>query len=149
VQLLPERTASVSRTDVRHVRVVVAGPVGVRGSQAFPPAPAEAVDAVARNRRLVARLQRTDPALPTDLGWETVDVVELALRGAGRTDAEGAWVGELSSPVDIPLATPGDSDDWRVTIEEWELLLGDPADLGVGGAGEWERRLVYADEVPL
>lgn len=149
VQLLPERTASVSRTDVRHVRVVVAGPVGIRGSKDFPPAPADAVDAVARNRRLVARLQRTDPALPTDLGWETVDVVELALRGAGRTNAEGAWVGELSAPVDIPLATPGDSDDWRVTIEEWELLLGDPADLGVGGAGEWERRLVYADEVPL
>lgn len=149
VQLLPERTASVSRTDARHVRVVVSGPVGVRGSKDFPPAPADAVDAVARNRRLVARLQRTDPAVPTDLGWETVDVVELVLRGAGRTTAEGAWVGELRAPVDIAVATPGDSADWRVAIEEWEQLLGDPADLGAGGPGEWERRLVYADEVAL
>ncbi len=28
-------------------------------------------------------------------------------------------------------------------------LLGDPADLGSNGPGEWERRLLYADEVAL
>ncbi|CAN5916265.1 hypothetical protein BH23ACT10_BH23ACT10_08340 [soil metagenome] len=149
VQLLPERTLSVARTDERHVRVVVSGPVGIRGSTQFPPATVEAATVVARNRRLVARLQRTDSALPTDLGWETVHAVELELRGAGRTAAEGAWVGELRAPVDIPLAKPGERDDWRITVEEWELLLGDPADLGIRGPGQWERRLAYADEVPL
>lgn len=149
VQLLPERTASVSRTDARHVRVVVSGPFGIRGGTDFPPQPADANDAVRRNRRLVARLQRARPDIPTDLGWETVDSIDLQLRGSGRTAAEGAWVGELNSPTNIPVRKPGNREDWRVTLEEWELLEGDPADLGEGGPGVWESRLVYADEVTL
>jgi len=152
VQLLPERTASVSRTDIRHVRVVVSGSVGTRGgakSEKFPPPALIADEAVRRNRTLVARLQRTDPNLPTDLGWDTVDTVVLEVRGAGRTTAEAAWVGELASPVNIPLRKPGESARWRVAIEEWELLRGDPADLGEGGPRITERRLIYADEVAL
>jgi hypothetical protein len=152
VQLLPERTASVSRTDVRHVRVVVSGSVGTRGGdedETFPPPLLEYNAAVLRNRRLIARLQRVDPDLATDLGWRTVDAVELVIRGYGRTEAEAGWVGELSSPVDIPLRTPGSNARWRVTIEEWELLLGDPADLGEHGPREEERRLIYADELLL
>ena len=152
VQLLPERTASVSRTDMRHVRVVVSGPVGTRGGGAdepFPPPPAIAEEAVRRNRRVVARLQRVDPNIPTDLGWDTVDTVELRLRGAGKTIAEAAWVGELASPVNIKLRKPGENKKWRVAIEEWEILLGDPADLGEEGPRQAERRLVYAEEIAL
>jgi hypothetical protein len=55
-----------------------------------------------------------------------VDTVELIVRGAGRTSAEAAWVGGLTSPEDIPLARPGENADFRVLIEEWELLPGDP-----------------------
>ncbi len=149
VQLLPERTASVSRTDDRHVRVVVSGAVGLRGTKTFPPPAATAAEAVARNRRLVARLQRVDPLVDTDLGWETVDTVELALRGAGTSGSEGAWVGELEAPEVIPVATPGAGDEWRIVVEEWERLLGDRADLGGRGPRRWEHRLVYADEVTL
>jgi hypothetical protein len=152
VQLMPERNASVSRTDIRHVRVVVSGPVGTRGGSAeesFPPPRDTAPEAIRRNRRVVARLQKLDPNFPTDLGWDTVDTVELEVRGVGRTAAEAAWVGELAAPEDIPLAKPGNQPEWRVTIEEWEQLLGDRADLGERGPREWERRLIYADEVSL
>ena len=152
LQLMPERTASVSRTDIRHVRVVVSGPVGTRGGSAeetFPPPRSDAPEVIRRNRRVVARLQKLDPNIPTDLGWDTVDTVELVVRGAGRTTAEAAWVGELAAPEDIPLAKPGGIPEWRVTIEEWEQLLGDKADLGERGPREWERRLIYADEVGL
>ncbi len=142
VQVTPERTTSVARTDDRHVRVVVSGPVGTT-------VPADVADAIALNRTVVARLQRQDPALPTDLGWETVDVATLSVRGQGRTAHEAAWVGSLTSPVVLPVARPGEGHGWRVTVEEWERLPGDPADLGQEGPQVWERRLVYADEVAL
>ena len=152
VQLLPERTTSVSRTDVRHVRVVVSGPVGTRGGgkdESFPPPALLADEAVRRNRVVVARLQKVDPNIPTDLGWDTVSTVELRVRGAGRTNAEAAWVGELASPTNIRLRKPGSNPTWRVAIEEWELLRGDPDDLGERGPRITERRLIYADEIPL
>jgi hypothetical protein len=152
VQLLPERTASVSRTDVRHVRVVVSGAVGTRGGgkdEKFPPPALTADESIRRNRRVVARLQRVDPNIPTDLGWDTIDTVELRVRGTGRTNAEAAWVGELASPVNIPLKKPGSGSKWRVAVEEWELLRGDRADLGERGPRVTERRLIYADEILL
>jgi hypothetical protein len=168
VQLTPERTASVSRTDTRHVRVVVSGPVGVRNPPAdpqvevgtFPLSPVELAKWVRMNRLMVARLQRRDPDIPTDLGWETVDVVELDVRGTGRNAATGvadpvqaAWVGSLTAPRNLSLRRPGFLPNWRVTIEEWERLPGDPADLGFVGTAApppvWEHRLIYADEIGL
>lgn len=152
VQLTPVRTTSVSRTDDRHVRVVVSGPVGVR-SPTFPTATGELGAAVSANRQVVARLQRRDPAIPTDLGWETVAVTPLAVRGRGEgtPDFEVAWVGALASPVVVPLARPGANPGWRVTVEEWELLPGDPVPGATGTVllPVWERRLVYADEIEL
>jgi hypothetical protein len=153
-QLLPERTASVSRTDVRHARVVVSGAIGTRGpAESFPPAAADRHDQIRRNRIMVARLQRADPDIPTDLGWETVDTVELLVRGTGRTAAEAAWVGELEAPEEIPLARPGSNPDWRVTIEEWEILPGDPDPnpeaLTAAPLPSWRRRLVYAESLLL
>lgn len=160
-QLTPERTASVSRTDVRHVRVVVSGPVGVRNPPAapqidpgiFPRNPRELADWVRVNRLMVARLQRRDPDIPTDLGWKTVDVVELDVKGTGSSTFEAAWVGSLEAPINIPLRRPGNQPNWRVTIEEWERLAGDPADLGFIGIVPlppvWEQRLVYADHIGL
>ena len=161
VQLTPERTTSVSRPDVRHVRVVVSGPVGVRIPPRrpqtkllkFPTGVADLADWMKMNRTVVARLQRRDPNLPTDLGWKTVAAAELSVRGHGRTAYEAAWVGELEAPEDLPLRRPGENPDWRVTVEEWERLPGDPADLGAIGAMPpppiWERRLIYAEEIAL
>lgn len=155
VQLTPERTTSVSRTDLRHVRVVVSGPVGLRTTPHgdgpwFPSRVEQLAPAVTANRKVVARLQRRDPAIPTDLGWETVTATELVVRGHGRTTFEAAWVGSLEADRDLPLRRPKDDPDWRVTVEEWERLPGDPADLAQPRAsGVWEQRLVYADEVHL
>ena len=56
----------------------------------------------------------------------------------------------LDGPEVIPLVRPGSNPDWRVTVEEWERLPGDPADLGdAHGRPVWERRLIYADEIVL
>ncbi len=160
VQLTPERITSVSRTDVRHVRVVVSGPVGVRtpppGVSSTPVFPAGVPDLAAwvgTNRVVVARLQKRDPNLDTDLGWDTVAVRQLEVRGTGRNAFEAAWVGELEASEDIALQRPGTNAEWRVTVEEWERLPGDPADLGfvtiAAPPPVWEQRLIYADEVLL
>jgi hypothetical protein len=158
VQLTPERTTSVSRTDVRHVRVVVSGPIGVREP---PPGTGTSLVElqstiedyaawVRMHRVVVARLQRRDPAIPTDLGWQTVATEELTVRGFGRNLFEAAWVGELGAPEDLPLRTPGENADWRVTVEEWERLKGDPEDLADPSSPPiWEQRLIYADEIAL
>jgi hypothetical protein len=157
-QLTPERTTSVSRTDVRHVRVVVSGPIGVRepppGRGTTTVAPPPGIDDYAAwvrmHRTVVARLQRRDPAIPTDLGWKTVTTEELTLRGFGRNIFEAAWVGELAAPEDLPLRTPGENPEWRVTVEEWERLKGDPEDLADPRSPRvWEQRLIYADEIVL
>ena len=107
VQLTPERTTSVSRTDDRHVRVVVSGPIGIRTFPERGRAAADAfAEAVGANRQVVARLQRRDPAIPTDLGWKTVAATELVVRGRGRNEYEAAWVGELDAGTVIPLVRP-------------------------------------------
>ena len=146
---------SVSRTDDRHVRVVVSGTVGVR----TPPRPgldaaAALASAVDENRCLIARLQRRDPLVDTDLGWETVVATRLTLRGSGPGNHEAAWVGELDAGEEIPLVRPGHGPSGRrVAVEEWELLEGDPAHIDVAFVGidlpRLERRLIYADEIDL
>ncbi len=155
VQLTPERTTSVSRTDNRHVRVVVSGPVGVRAFPERGPAAAAAfADAVGANRQVVAKLQRRDPAIPGDLGWKTVTATRLIIRGRGHNEFEAAWVGELDAGTVIPLKRPGTNPNWRVAVEEWELLPGDPpspveAPPATVVRPIWERRLIYADEIGL
>jgi hypothetical protein len=154
-QLTPERTTSVSRTDNRHVRVVVSGPIGIRTLPERGHAAADAfAEAVGANRQVVAKLQRRDPAIPTDLGWKTVAAKQLAIRGRGRNEYEAAWVGELDAGTVIPLKRPGANPNWRVAVEEWELLPGDPPSSVEAPPAAvvrpiWERRLIYADEINL
>jgi hypothetical protein len=155
VQVPPERLTSVSRTDDRHVRVVVSGPVGVRAQlpQGLD-ATAALANAVDRNRHVVARLQRRDPLIDTDLGWETVVATRLTLRGRAPSNHEVAWVAELDAGEEIPLARPGHGPSgWRLVVEEWELLEGDPTHVDLALIGidlvRLERRLIYADEIDL
>ena len=155
VQVPPERLTSVSRTDDRHVRVVVSGTVGIRTQPGHGlDATAALASAVNQNRYLVARLQRRDPLIDTDLGWETVVATRLMLRGSGPSNHEAVWVAELDAGEEIPLIRPGRGPSrWRVGVEEWEMLEGDPTHIEVAFVDidlpRLERRLIYADEIDL
>lgn len=133
--------------------MVVGGPIGVRAFPERGRAPADAfAEAVSANRQVVAKLQRRDPAIPTDLGWRTVAAVPVVIRGRGESQYEAAWVGELDAATVIPLRRPGGNPNWRVAVEEWELLSGDPPSSVEAPPATvvrpiWERRLIYADEV--
>jgi hypothetical protein len=156
-QLTLERTATLSRPDIDHARLVVSGPVGFRTpedilTRRVSADPAAIAEFIRDNRRLLARLERRDPAIPTDLGWHTEVVTELAVVGYDPADGEFAWMGILNLPEPIDPARPGAVVGWRVTVEEWEALEADPLPFKVDGAGapltkEW--RIVYADRLSL
>ena len=158
VQLPPERTTSISRTDGSHVRVVVSGPVGTREPWAADPRRGHGFSQrVSEHRSVVARIQKKDPAIPTDLGWKTVATQQLTIRSADPGTHEVAWVGELDAGQQLPLRQPADGTStpgWRVTVEEWERFPGDPPPPDGTLRLEylapiWEQRLVFADEVAL
>jgi len=99
-------------------------------------------------------LQRRDPLIDTDLGWATVVATRLTLRGSGHSSHEAAWVAELDAGEEIPLIRPGRGPSgWRLTVEEWEMLEGDPTHVDVAFVGidlpRLEHRLIYADEIDL
>ncbi len=167
VQLPPERTVSVSRTDSSHVRVLLSGAVGTREpvvevAGGNLPTMAELVQ---RNRVVVARLQKRHPRLRrSDLGWKTVAAQELEVRAADEGAHAAVWVAELDAGQEVVLRRPFDAHDpapgkppstWRVVLEEWERFPGDrpsPSESGPVIAPlppVWEQRLVFADEVML
>jgi hypothetical protein len=145
-QLAPERTATLSRTDETHVRIAVTGPVGHPRDQASTAVPlaSDFFNHVARSRRMRARLERFDANVATDLGWTVVGQWDLPILGVAGTAF--SWAGELPLPEAIAPRTPGTNAEWRVTVEEWELL---PADFEHGGTGGWQPRIVYADHLPI
>lgn len=147
-QLAPERTATISRTDETHVRVVVTGPVGHPRepfTNAILGAPlSDFLNRVAGSRRMRARLEQFDAAVGTDLGWVTLGQWDLPILGASGTVF--SWAGEVPLPQAIAPRKPGTNADWRVTLEEWEML---PADRDMEGSAGWQPRIVYADHLPL
>jgi hypothetical protein len=145
-QLPPHRTATISRPDDRQARVVVTGPVGVPGG--LTPVGLDIPSfllKLASSRTLRARLERRIPEIGTDLGWQAVASTTLPVLGIDGTVV--SWAGTLNLPVDLGPSRPGESDDWRVTLEEWERLPADP-ELDTGALRS-EARVVYADHLPL
>jgi hypothetical protein len=145
-QLPPQRTATLSRPDDRHARVVVTGPVGVPGG--LTPVGLDTPSfllQLASSRTMRARLERRVPEIGTDLGWQAVASTTLPVLGIDGTEV--SWSGMLDLPVDLGPARPGGSGDWRVTLEEWERLPADP-DLETG-ARRSEVRVIYADHLLL
>ena len=107
-------------------------------------------EAVNKNRRLIALLQKRDPEIASDLGWETVSTTTLALRGQVVGALQAAWVGEIESDVPIALTRPeGSPGQWRVLVEESERLETDSAPWEAHVDGPWEGRLVFADSFEL
>lgn len=155
VQLLPERTTSVSRVDEDTVRVVVSGSFGRHDTawhhQAQEGTAAWLGEDVGVNRTLMAKVQRR--SVPgSDVLWVDLDKVELEPVGHGATPSELAWVGNLSVPADWPVAAPDGpgSGSYRVLVQEWERLPGDRAKLADPDSDVvWQTRLVYADEFEL
>ena len=162
VQLPPERTVSVSRTDESHVRVVLSGATGTRrfsGREMSTYA-----QLVTEHRVVVARLQKRNPLVDSDLGWTTVATQQLPIRSSDMKANAAVWTGELDAgerivlrrPLDVATPSPGSPrSTWRVTIEEWERFPGDPPSPTEAAPGIaapppiWEQRLVFADEVML
>ncbi|MCW3158830.1 hypothetical protein [Micropruina sonneratiae] len=166
VQVVPERTASVSRTSEGTVRVLVSGPAGYHDASTALTGPRTfggvaggfnaaanvlaGVAAVAANRVLRARLQTRDAGATSDLAWQTVTQTDLVVRGFAGTLANLVWTGELDVPEGLPFARPTTPGTHRVRIEEWETFVGDPANLGdPNSPPTTEIRLIYADEFEL
>ncbi len=152
VQVLPQRTASLSRPDAGQARVVITGPVGVPGYFGLPER-ATFAEQVGATRRMYARLERRVPSVPTDLGWQTVLSTALPVRGVDGTTV--SWEGALDLPTSLDPRRPGADHNWRVVVEEWELLPADPAagtappDIAGTAPRRHGARVVYADALPL
>jgi len=145
VPLPPERIATVARTDRRHVRVVVTGPVGVPGGLGSFIATPSFAQLLSASRVMRVRLERKIPEIDTDLGWRTVASQDLPILGFDGTVV--SWAGEIELPVSLPPRRPGTSATWRVAVEEWERLPADPDP--ATGAGGVAVRMVYADHLAL
>ncbi len=138
-QLTPSRTATLTRPSATEVRVIVSGVVGERRGDLQVGGRASTVDRV-----VFARLEQHGGVVAGDLGWSTVLLRVLPVRGRGEQTV--SWGDVLDLPEAIPPERPGGSSEWRVTVEEWEVL---PADDEHGHGRGVEGRLVYADHLPL
>ena len=166
VQPLPTRTLTVSRPDPRHVQVTLSGVVSwlrfdphggpeLPGEQLSADSPtgdaATRASRLQESRTVRASVQRRAPGAG-DLEWELVST--SALLAASVEESGGfraTWTGSVLLPQGegYPgLRQPGAVDsDWRVLVEEHELLDADPTVPGVAAVPV--PRLVYADEVSL
>ncbi len=144
-QVVPTRTATLSRVALDRAQVVVTGHVGHRG-QPDTPGFEEIRVAITGSRRLLARLEERDPTIDTDLGWTTRAVTELELQGFDAATWVAGWEGDLVLPAGPAFQQPGQSTDWRVTVEEFELY--DPDTAG-NEFRIYEPRVIYADHLPL
>jgi hypothetical protein len=142
VQLLPERTATISRPDADSVRVTVSGSfASYLAEDAAAP-----VARVSTSRTVRASLQTRDPATTSDLAWTTVRQVDCDVEGVDPERYVATWSGAL--PLDTTtLNTPGLEPAVRVLVEERELLPTDP-DAGATEPASIPR-LVYADHLYL
>lgn len=87
--------------------------------------PCPGAEIIGANHRFLARLERLDPAIATDLGRHTEVIIELQVVGFDPADGKFAWLSSLKLPVPIDPARPGDVDGRRVTVEEREAVEAD------------------------
>lgn len=158
VQIPLERSATLTRPDDRTARVVLSGPVGYRGAADIDVIDALTADGlqairtrIGANRRVLARLQRASATIATDLGWETVAEVPLAIEGFDGPSLTAAWAGRLELPETVQTRRPGAGPRWRVTIEETEWLDADPTSGAISIVGRLPKlpRVVYLDHLAL
>lgn len=153
VQLLPERTTSLARTDEDSLRIVVSGPVGWHDAAwqhgADEGTAGWLAEQVSVNRSVLAKVQRRAVA-DSDVLWNDLQRIELTPVGYGTDATELSWVGTVDVPPELRVETPEGPWWCRVLVEEWERLPGDRERLGDPHSEVvWQTRLVYADEFEL
>jgi hypothetical protein len=152
VQLPPERIATISRPDPGEVRISLTGVSAVTDAPGIdmpiqPPGHDQLADLLTRSRNVVATLQTRNNVSNSDIDWVTLGQVQCDLAGVDAESFEATWTAALALNPEHQLLTPGNDDDLRVQLEEYEILSADPAPgkqvlTGVS-------RLVYADHLPL
>jgi hypothetical protein len=124
-QLVPGRTASVV-PDSNNGNQVIVTVAGVQGSAA-----------PARTSIVEVSVEEMNPAVPDDLGW-------LPVGGSPPVALPRVNANQWSGP--IPLPEPGPK-QYRVVIKEFEVF--DTTGEADSPVRKEERRLVYADALPL
>ncbi|AMD53799.1 hypothetical protein ATO49_02745 [Mycolicibacterium fortuitum subsp. fortuitum DSM 46621 = ATCC 6841 = JCM 6387] len=153
VQLPPERIGTLSRPDKDHVRVSITGVSSATNAPGLtlpasrPDKPEQLAPLLIKSHRVVATLQTRGKTSGSDLEWKSGTEVPCALAGVDATTYKATWTAELALEPAEQLLTPGDSDDLRVQIEEYEILSADETP-GTPGLTPTER-LVYADHFYL
>lgn len=98
-------------------------------------------------REIYATLQLAPGQGGGDLDWKTLEQVRLPLVGVNGLTA--TWSAEIKLPQDVPVATPGDNETFRVQVEEFEYFDADPESAPKWGTPGVATRLVYADYLRL
>lgn len=150
IQLTPDRSAVVTADPYhpRHLRVTLSGPAPAG------PAPlisgAQPTEPVAAPTRVVITVQRRDPAIQSDLGWEDAPAGTAVVSPTPVVDASGRvrWTGTVSFTT---LPEPGQV---RLLIQEYEYLSANytvvtPGRRGAPARREQPSRLIYAETVEL
>jgi len=124
-QLVPDRTASVV-PDSKNGNQVIVTVAGVQGSAA-----------PARTSVVEVSVEEMNPAVPDDLGW-------LPVGGSKPIVLARVNANQWSGPIPLPELGPK---QYRVVIKEFEVF--DTTGEADSPVRKEERRLVYADAVPL
>ncbi|ALE92008.1 hypothetical protein AOC05_06115 [Arthrobacter alpinus] len=166
VQPLPTRTLTVTRPDDGHVQLTLSGVVNwLRWKPEWAPEfPGELLNADTptgedatrasglRQSRTVHATVQSLAVGAGDLQWQVVSGAELLAVSVEESGGfRATWSGSVALPSGAGspgLRRPGGAQtQWRVLVEEHELLDGDPT---LPGAGPTQvPRLVYADTVAL
>ena len=174
VQPLPTRWLTVSRRDGREVQATLTGTVAfLRRSRAGGLLPGEDLTAdsptgdaavlaarLQESRTVTISLQHRD-AGAGDLDWQTAASRRIQAVSIDQASFRATWTGSLLLPAEPgtaagdaaavpPVGTPGSSTQWRMLVEEHELLdADDPQTQDQNAEPIRLPRLVYADAVAL
>ncbi|GAA5016509.1 hypothetical protein GCM10023258_02130 [Terrabacter aeriphilus] len=174
VQPLPTRWLTVSRRDGREVQATLTGTVAfLRRSRAGGALPGEELTAdspTGDGALLAARLQESRTVTISlqhketgagDLDWQTSTTRRIQAVALDQASLRATWTGSLLLPAEPgtevgdaagvpPVATPGGSTQWRMLVEEHELLdADDPRTQDQNAEPIRLPRLVYADTIAL
>jgi hypothetical protein len=143
MQLVPDRTASITFDSDKQLLVTVAG-VGAYNAFAMATAAPSQLNAGAAHR-LIAQVQERELGSNNDLLWTNIGQErELDASGFDTPDLV-TWSAQVHLPIKPALRT-----EYRLLIKEMERYMADPGTAdGMAGNMSFAERLVYACGIPL